>query len=332
MATPFFSVVIDNYNYGRYLKAAIDSVLAQDFSKKEVELIVVDDGSTDSSRDILASYGSRLKAVLQPNSGQATAFNRGFSEAKGQFICLLDSDDVWRPGKLSAIAPLLDDPQVGAVEHFLEDTDVALNPLPQSFPAWPERYRLEDFLRGQTHWTATSGLCFRKTNLERALPIPKDLFYYLDDFLTVRVLFDADVVNLPVVLGAHRVHGGNWCAGGYESPKKLELDFRMREIFSEHLDRWLGQYKRFLDPAFTQRQDLEVFRRQVLYQALSARPVEAWQAWWQGASRLRGNSFSTFRLASVLLAVLSPTLYLSAYSSYAQASRLKDLRLRLFND
>ncbi|MEK7858381.1 MAG: glycosyltransferase family 2 protein [Elusimicrobiota bacterium] len=332
MAAPFFSVVIDNYNYGRYLKAAIDSVLAQDFPRKDVELIVVDDGSTDQSREIIASYGAKVRGILQPNCGQATAFNRGFSEAKGRFVCLLDSDDVWRPEKLSSIAPLFDDPKVGQVEHFLEDTDVALNPLPQSFPAWPERYVLDDFLKGQTHWTATSGLCFRKTNLDKALPIPKDLFYYLDDFLSVRVLFDSEAANLPKVLGAHRVHGGNWCAGGYESPRKLEVDFRMREIFAEHLDRWLAEYQRFLDPAFTQRQDLEVFRRKVLYQALCARPVEAWQAWWEGFLRLRGTSFSAFRLASVLLAVLSPTLYLSAYSSYAQAGRLKDLRLRLFND
>lgn len=327
---PFFSVVIDNHNYARFLRDAIDSVLNQDFKAEEIELIVVDDGSTDESWKILSAYGSRIRAVLQEQQGQAAAFNRGFQEAGGEIVCLLDSDDLWDPGKLSAAAPLFDDPAVGLVEHWLQDADAALKPLPQSFPGWPARYRLEDFLAGNAHFTATSGLCYRRRFLDKALPIPRDLFYYLDDFLTVRVLFEAEAANIPRVLGIHRIHGGNWCAGGYADARKLEVDFRSRAIFSEHLRRWLAESGKALSPRFKEMESLETFRRQVLYEALQARPAAAFDAWRRGAANAKNSSFGRFRLASLLLAVVSPNLYLAAHSLYARAGSLKNLRLRLF--
>lgn len=329
MSRPFFSVVIDNHNYGRFLAQAVESVLGQDFSAREVELIVVDDGSTDDSRQVLARYGPRLRAVLQERQGQAEAFNRGFREARGEVVCLLDSDDLWLPGKLSRVAPFFDDKGVGGVEHWLRDVDASLQPAPQDFPEWPSRYRKEDFLDARTAFTATSGLAFRRESLERALPIPRELFYYLDDFLTVRVLLDSEMANLPAVLGFHRLHGANWCAGGYNDARKLDLDFRMREIFGSHLDRWLSERGLSPTPRFKRLLELELFRRRVLFEALSARPETAWRQWLAGARALGGSGRDAFRLATVLLAVLSPSLYLGLYSAYAAAPRLKDLRLRL---
>lgn len=317
MSAPFFSVVIDNFNYGRYLGEAIESVLAQDFPSDQVEVIVADDGSTDESRGVIASFGERVRPVLQANQGQATAFNNGFAAARGEVVCLLDSDDWWRPEKLKTIRPLFDDPKVGAVEHWLEDTDAAGKPLPQRFRPWPERYRLQDFLEGKTHFTATSGLAVRRRNLEKALPIPKDLFYYLDDYIEARVLFDAEIANVPQVLGAHRVHGGNWCAGGFESPKKLELDFRMRRLFSERLDAWLAESGKQLTPEYRAAYDLESWRRRVLYESLQARTPEAWKAWVDGRRALVRGGRGRFRAATLLLAVISPSAYLAAYRLYS---------------
>lgn len=330
ISRPFFSVVIDNHNYGRFLGAALDSVLAQDFPAADVEVIVVDDGSTDDSRDVLGRYRGRVRAVLQERQGQASAFNRGFREARGEVVCLLDSDDLWSPGKLSAVARRFDDLRVGAVQHFLRDVDGALAPLPQTFPDWPERYRLDDFLEGRARFTATSGLSYRRVQLLKALPIPRELFYYLDDFLTVRALFDSDLANVPDCLGVHRVHGGNWCAGGYESAAKLEVDFRMREIFGAELERWLAGHGKTLSARYREAQEAEVFRRRVLHRALKAQPLEAWRLWVEGARRLPRSA--RFKLASVLLAVLSPSLYLAVYSAYVGASRLRRLRLRLLPD
>lgn len=94
------SVVIPTYNYGRYLPAAIDSVLAQD--DVQVELIVVDDGSTDDTRERLAPYGDRIRILGQENQGAPTARNHGLREACGEFVLFLDADDRLEPGALSS--------------------------------------------------------------------------------------------------------------------------------------------------------------------------------------------------------------------------------------
>jgi glycosyltransferase involved in cell wall biosynthesis len=95
---PGLSVVIPTYNRADLLGEAIDSVLAQDWP--ELELIVVDDGSTDETPEVLAGYGDRLRVIRQENAGESAARNTGILEARREFVALLDSDDYWLPGKL----------------------------------------------------------------------------------------------------------------------------------------------------------------------------------------------------------------------------------------
>ena len=97
---PQVSVIIPTYNRGWIIKEAIDSVLAQDYT--EFELIVVDDGSTDHTADVLDSYRNVIKVLSQKNKGVSAARNRGIAEASGKFIAFLDSDDLWLSQKLSA--------------------------------------------------------------------------------------------------------------------------------------------------------------------------------------------------------------------------------------
>jgi glycosyltransferase involved in cell wall biosynthesis len=96
---PLISVIIPTYNRGWIITEAIDSVLAQDY--KNYELIVVDDGSTDNSREILDNYGQDIIVLRQANKGVSAARNRGIAEAGGQLVAFLDSDDLWLPRKLS---------------------------------------------------------------------------------------------------------------------------------------------------------------------------------------------------------------------------------------
>ncbi|MGB6012363.1 MAG: glycosyltransferase [Desulfobacterales bacterium] len=93
------SVIIPTYNRGWIIKEAIDSVLAQDF--EDFELIVVDDGSTDNTPEVLDAYRGTIKVFRQKNKGVSAARNRGIAEASGRFIAFLDSDDFWLPQKLS---------------------------------------------------------------------------------------------------------------------------------------------------------------------------------------------------------------------------------------
>ena len=97
---PFVSVIIPTYNRAWVLKEAIDSVLAQEF--RDFELIVVDDGSTDNTPQILESYAQDLTVIRQPNRGVSAARNRGIAAAGGELIAFLDSDDLWLPRKLSS--------------------------------------------------------------------------------------------------------------------------------------------------------------------------------------------------------------------------------------
>jgi glycosyltransferase involved in cell wall biosynthesis len=326
---PRVSVLINNHNYGRFLGEAIDSVLAQGLPEGELEIVVVDDGSTDDSRAVVESYGARVRGVFQPRTGQTSAVNRGFSESRGKFVCLLDSDDVWLPGKLEKVLPLFDDPKVGAVQHFLQDADAHLHALPRTFPKWPARYTLDDLVAGRTELTAVSGLCFRREALAKALPLPTELFFYLDDWMIARTLFDYEVANLAEPLALRRIHGANWYAGNYQDARKIEGDLKHRAIYRRALDRWLAERELHMSGAALDAERAELFRRRVLLEALRAKPREALAAWSDGLKDLPGTPHARFRAATVLLAALSPSLYLSLYDLYSGGA-WRPLREALF--
>lgn len=108
------SVVIPTYNCERYLAQAIDSVLAQTY--RDFEVIVVDDGSTDRTDQVLQSYGSQIRALRQSNQGVAAARNQGMMIAQGEWIAFLDADDIFFPDKLAAqIAHAEAHPHLGLV-------------------------------------------------------------------------------------------------------------------------------------------------------------------------------------------------------------------------
>src|SRR4051794_8812023 len=104
------SVVIDNYNYARFLPEAIDSALRQTWPATEV--IVVDDGSTDRSRQIMAAYGDRIVPVFKENGGQNSALNAGFNRSRGEVVLFLDSDDALLPTAAEAAMGAFAEPDV----------------------------------------------------------------------------------------------------------------------------------------------------------------------------------------------------------------------------
>ena len=98
MQSPLISCIVPVYNGERYLGEAIDSILAQTYGP--LEIIVVDDGSTDGTAEVVATYGDQVRYLWQPNAGQAAARNHGLSVTQGEFISFLDADDLWHPEKL----------------------------------------------------------------------------------------------------------------------------------------------------------------------------------------------------------------------------------------
>ncbi len=123
-SNPLVTALICNYNYGRFLTQAIDSALAQTW--QNLEVIVVDDGSTDESREILGKYKGRIRTILKENGGQASAFNAGIAAAQGEIICFLDSDDFWRPDKIETVVAMYRHAKWGLVCHRLIEFDDSL--------------------------------------------------------------------------------------------------------------------------------------------------------------------------------------------------------------
>jgi glycosyltransferase involved in cell wall biosynthesis len=99
VSLPLISCIVPAYNAERYLAEAIDSILAQTYP--HTQIIVVDDGSTDGTADVVARYGGRIEGHRQPNGGTSAARNRGIAAACGEFLAFLDADDLWHPEKLA---------------------------------------------------------------------------------------------------------------------------------------------------------------------------------------------------------------------------------------
>ena len=99
MTDPTVSVVIAAYNAGRYLRATLESALAQTHRRREI--LFVDDGSTDDTESILASFRSRIRVIRRAHGGLAAARNAGVAAADGEYLALLDADDLWEPDKLA---------------------------------------------------------------------------------------------------------------------------------------------------------------------------------------------------------------------------------------
>ncbi len=122
------SVIVPNYNYAGYLGAAIESALGQTYST--VEIIVIDDGSTDGSKAVIESYGRGIKAIFQQNQGVAAARNNGVKAGRGEFVAFLDADDMWLPEKIERqVERFTEDPDLGLVHVGLTEIDQAGNSL-----------------------------------------------------------------------------------------------------------------------------------------------------------------------------------------------------------
>lgn len=221
------SILIPNYNYGRYIQCCVDSALAQTY--RPVEVIVYDDGSTDESVQILRQYGDRIRLVLARNHGrghaanQVHAINRAFEVSSGDIVCLLDSDDEFTEDKVARIVSVFQrHPNVVAVENLgvhvdasgamvgLRDRGPPLTPA----DGYVTRQRmLEDTYRHGFPFAGlpTSFLSFRRSYLERVMPLAEDEFdaCFVDARLSSMVPLHGDYYVLSDRLTRYRVHGGN---------------------------------------------------------------------------------------------------------------------------
>ena len=203
------SVVIPNYNYAHYLREAIDSVLAQTYS--DIEIVVVDDGSSDASGEVLGSYGERIQTVFQKNQGVSAARNNGAGISRGEFIAFLDADDSWLPAKLEKQSEIFAaDPELGMVHVGFVEIDDAGRELLERTNGLEGRVA-EELLRFERSVIlgGGSGIMVRREafdavggfDLRMSTSADWDLFYRISR--SYRVGF------IPQVLLKYRVHGLN---------------------------------------------------------------------------------------------------------------------------
>jgi glycosyltransferase involved in cell wall biosynthesis len=250
---PLVSILINNYNYGHFLSEAIDSALAQTYSK--VEVVVVDDGSSDHSAAIIESYGNRIIPVLKENGGQASAFNAGFAVCRGDIICFLDADDAYLPTKVEAIVKtLIDYQQSYWCFHILQFVNLKLDKPTSSHFDQQETGRVEHFdfrpemrqggLQKKMPFSIppTSGLCFTRSLLEQILPMPEAISIALNDsYLQFSALALAEGFTVSQKLALQRIHGNNILTNA--EPKRRALGISRVNCFTSH---WLVKKFDFL--------------------------------------------------------------------------------------
>ncbi len=222
---PLVSIIINNFNYASFLSEAVESALKQDY--ESIEVVLVDDGSTDESRQIIAQYGDRLIPVLKENGGQASTFNAGFAVSKGDIICLLDSDDVFVPEKITEIVQLFEDrPDIDWCFHAVTLVDKRTGKF---LGVSEERGTREcDFRQGMKQGRLsflappTSGLCFRRSLMKQILPMTETLKRGADRYLVAiaPALSKGFYLDKPLTIQGIHQNNGNTLQEGEKYAKR----------------------------------------------------------------------------------------------------------------
>src|ERR1700751_469378 len=196
MTAPHISVLINTYNHERYIEQAIVSVLEQYFPAEEIEILVVEDGSTDRKPEIVKKFVPRVRYLRKENGGQASAFNACIPELHGCVVSFLDGDDWWAKKKLAAVAEAFErNPEIAAVGHGYYEVRDDEPPREMFVPAKTCRLDLTSveaarFANAGLTLLGTSRLSVRREVLNRIGPVPLEV-----------VFFDAPVFSFALALG-----------------------------------------------------------------------------------------------------------------------------------
>jgi hypothetical protein len=211
---PFTSVLVDTYNHESFIEKALTSVLEQDFPPSDREIIAVDDGSTDRTPELLRKFEPRVRILRKSNGGQASAFNAGIPECRGEIIAFLDGDDWWAPDKLRRVADLMaGDSSLGMIGHaiiesFNDGSERVVAPRSEwcfrldSFSS-ADRFRLHRCFLG------TSRLTLRTSVARKILPVPEALVIEADEYLFTLAAAITNSLILAEPLTHYRIHGTN---------------------------------------------------------------------------------------------------------------------------
>lgn len=206
------SIIISSYNHARFVAATVESALAQ---TEPAEVIVVDDGSTDGSAEVLQAYAGDVRLIRQPNAGQAAAMNRGVAESRGELLIFLDCDDLLLPHAAEAARAALANPAAAKAHWQMIEIDAAGRRtgrlLPEKRPSSGDL--TETILRDGPEaydWPPTSGNAWRRSAVAPLFPIPAEPFRVCPDvYLAAVVPLCGPIVTVDESLSCWRRHDRN---------------------------------------------------------------------------------------------------------------------------
>jgi len=262
---PLVSVVTASYNMEQYVCKAVDSVLGQDYPN--IEIIVVNDGSTDDTRDRLAIYDNddRVTVIHQQNLGQTVAKNKGLAAARGEYVGFCDADNIWLPEKLTRQVPLLQSrPKVGVVYGNIALIDGDGKPLPHPKT---KRYsgRITAKLLVDNFVTFNTTLVSRHL-LEEVGGFDEDLRMAIDYDLWLRISLDHEFLYLDQPLVEYRIWGGQM---SHRTGERMDNFFRL-------LKKFLDAHPDAVSPAEARHAWAHSYTTRGIWLASVGRNSEAW--------------------------------------------------------
>jgi glycosyltransferase involved in cell wall biosynthesis len=262
---PLVSIITPSFNQGAFIAEAIESVLAQDYPN--IEYLIVDGGSRDSTLDVLRRYQQRVRWLSEPDGGQADAINKGLALTRGDIVAWLNSDDVYAPGAVSrAVEAILAHPAAALVygqAEVIDRSGAVIGPHPYIEPFDLQRliHHLDFIVQPATF--------FRRAPLMAVGGLDAGLHYCLDYDLWIKLALRHSVHFIPEVLARERVYSERKTAsGGLERLKEIE--------------RMIRRYGRPILPSFYYGEMVRACWSAGL-QALAARDWRRWwSVWWRG--------------------------------------------------
>ena len=259
---PLVTALIDTFNHEKYIEQALVSVVDQGLSPSELEIVVVDDGSTDTTPSIVEKFLPRIRYLRKKNGGQASAFNAGFPETHGQVVAILDGDDWWAKGKLARVLEALErNPDASAIGHayyrYDERTreEKVCGPLEETSLSLATPTAAQDAF-SKWAFLQPSALTVRRRLLERVIPIPEVLVFSADSPITFASMA-LGVRVLPSPLSFYRLHQASMYESSSADPEKLRRRYEMDDVMFSILWGLLSRLgvppvciSTFIDPAW----------------------------------------------------------------------------------
>jgi glycosyltransferase involved in cell wall biosynthesis len=236
MNSPLVSIIIPTYNYAHYIKDAINSILAQDYPKERIEIIVVDDGSLDNTKEVLKPFTENelVRYFYQHNKGKANATRNAVQNSQGKYIFNLDADDYFLQGKISETVKLFETNDdivhvaTAAKVLYQKTQEWEVEPIPEDICGKPYNgiELLERFYNSNILFGGGSTYAARSSVL-KSINIPDAVDMYIDEFLILSVLPFGKSFFIKEPLSVWRVHTSNYSGNTSANEKQFTKTQRL---------------------------------------------------------------------------------------------------------